>query len=43
MPDATRYDIEHVTRYLYLSPVRHSVMSLCMKPRDDSGQRLLQL
>ena len=41
MPDAVRYDIEHVSHYLYSSPVRHSVMSLCMKPRDDSGQRLL--
>ena len=42
MPDATRYDIEHVSRYLYSSPVRHSVMSLCMRPRDAAGQRLLQ-
>ncbi len=42
MPGATRYDIEHVSRYLYSSPVRHSVMSLCMRPRDDSNQRLLQ-
>ena len=41
MPDAVRYDIEHVSRYLYSSPVRHSVMSLCMKPHDGSGQRLL--
>ena len=41
MPDANRYDIEHVSRYLYSSPVRHSVMSLCMKPHDGSGQRLL--
>ncbi|MYB49451.1 MAG: transglutaminase family protein [Dehalococcoidia bacterium] len=41
MPDAVRYDIEHVSHYVYSPPVRHSVMSLCMKPRDDSGQRLL--
>ena len=41
MPDAVRYDIEHVSHYLYSSPVRHSVMSLCVKPRDGSGQRLL--
>ena len=41
MPDSVRYDIEHVSHYLYSSPVRHSVMSLCVKPRDDSGQRLL--
>ena len=41
MPDAVRYDIEHVSHYLYSSPVRHSVMSLCMRPRDGFGQRLL--
>ena len=41
MPDANRYDIEHVSRYLYASSVRHSVMSLCMKPSDGSRQRLL--
>ena len=41
MPHAVRYDIEHVSRYLYSSPVRNSVMSLCMKPRGDSRQRLL--
>ena len=40
MPDSVRYVIEHVSRYVYSSPVRHSVMSLCMKPRDESGQRL---
>ena len=42
MPDAVRYDIEHVSRYLYASSVRHSVMSLCMKPSDGSRQRLLR-
>ena len=35
------YEIEHVSRYRYTSPVRNCVMSLCLKPRDDSGQRLL--
>ncbi len=35
-------EIEHVSRYLYAAPVRRCVMSLCMKPREDSGQRLLQ-
>ena len=35
------FEIEHVSRYLYASPVRHCVMSLCMKPRDDDSQRLL--
>ncbi len=42
MSRPTRYEIEHVSRYVYSSPVRHSVMTLCMRPRDDSGQRLLQ-
>ncbi len=41
MPDSVRYDIEHVSHYVYSAPIRHSVMSLCMRPRDDSGQRLL--
>ena len=41
MPARTRYEIEHISRYLYPSPVRHCVMSLCMRPRDDRGQRLL--
>ena len=36
------YEIEHVSRYLYTSPVRHCVMCLCLRPRDDSGQRLLR-
>ena len=35
------FEIEHVSRYIYASPVRHCVMALCMKPRDDNGQRLL--
>ena len=35
------FEIEHVSRYTYASPVRHCVMSLCMKPRDDDSQRLL--
>lgn len=35
------YEIEHVSRYLYASPVRHSVLSLCLKPRNDRLQRLL--
>ena len=41
MAGPVRYEIEHVSRYLYTSPVRHCVMSLCLKPRDDPGQRLL--
>ena len=34
------YEIEHVSRYLYTSPVRHSILSLCLKPRNDRLQRL---
>ena len=36
-----RYEIEHVSRYLYTAPVQRCVMSLCLQPRDDRGQRLL--
>ena len=35
------FEIEHVSRYVYASPVRHCVMALCMMPRDDDGQRVL--
>ena len=35
------YEIEHASRYLYASPVRHSILSLCLKPRNDRLQRLL--
>ena len=41
MPARTRYEIEHISRYLYPSPVRHCVMALCMKPLEDRRQRLL--
>ena len=41
MTGRTRYEIEHVSRYFYTAPVRDCVMSLCLKPRDDSRQRLL--
>ena len=41
MGDPALYRIEHVSRYLYPSPVRQCVLSLCLKPRDDAGQRLL--
>ena len=37
-----RYDVEHVSRYDYTATVRHSVMALCMKPREDAGQALLR-
>ena len=42
MRDPALYEIEHVSRYLYSSPVRHCVLSLCLKPRDDADQRLLR-
>ena len=42
MASLPRYEIEHVSRYFYDIPVRHSVMSLCLMPRDDRGQRLLR-
>ena len=37
-----RYEIEHVSRYSYTSPVRHCLMSLCIKPFDDARQQLLK-
>ena len=36
------YEIEHVSRYLYSSPVGRCDLSLCLKPRDDAHQRLLR-
>ena len=41
MGGSARYEIEHVSRYRYTAPVRRCVMSLCLRPRDDRGQRLL--
>lgn len=41
MSASALYEIEHISRYLYTTPVRHGVLSLCLKPRDDAGQRLL--
>lgn len=41
MGNSVLYEIEHVSRYLYKSPIRHSVLSLCLKPRNDRLQRLL--
>lgn len=35
------YHIEHVSRYTYTSPIRHCMLTLCLKPRSDAGQRLL--
>ena len=42
MTGLVRYEIEHVSRYSYASPVRNCVMSLCLEPRNDLGQRLLR-
>ena len=42
MNGLVRYDIEHVSRYSYSSPVRNCVMALCLEPRNDLGQRLLR-
>lgn len=36
------YEIEHVSRYLYSSPVQQCALALCLKPRDDAEQRLLK-
>ena len=42
MSDQALYEIEHVSRYLYSSPVRHCALSLCLRPIDDDQQRLLR-
>ncbi len=42
MTGPVRREIRHVSRYFYPRPVRDSVMSLCMKPRDDATQKLLE-
>ncbi len=39
--DEVQYEIVHTTRYSYDETKRSSVMSLCMRPRDDVGQALL--
>ena len=38
----TRYEITHVSRYVYTSPVRGCVMALCLQPSDEPPQRLLE-
>jgi len=42
MAGAVRYEIEHVSRYRYATPARQCVMLLCLKPREDRGQRLFR-
>ena len=39
--DPVRYRIEHVSRFLYDSPVRRCTMSLCLEPLESDVQRLL--
>ena len=41
MTGAVRYEIEHLSRYSYTAPVQQCVMLLCLEPRQDRGQRLL--
>ena len=41
MPPGDTYQIEHVSRYLYSLPVRQCSMSVCLKPSQQMGQRLL--
>lgn len=42
MAGLNRFEIEHVSHYRYTSPARHSVMSLCLQPRDSVRQQLLR-
>lgn len=35
------YRIEHVSRFVYSHPVRHCTMSLCLRPLQARGQRLV--
>lgn len=41
MTGAVRYEIEHLSHYSYTAPVQQCVMLLCLEPREDRGQRLL--
>jgi len=41
MAGALRHEIEHVSRYHYESDARRCTMLLCLEPRADRGQRLL--
>ena len=37
-----RYEIEHISRYLYEWPVRSCVMAVCLHPQNDERQQLLR-
>ena len=39
--DSSRYRIEHVSRFVYSHPVRRCTMSLCLRPLQAPGQRLV--
>lgn len=39
-PEATRFDVRHLTVYRYPVPVSSCVMSLRLRPRQDRGQRV---
>ena len=41
MDSAATYNVEHISRYSYSSPVRSCALSLCLKPTHDDRQRLL--
>ena len=41
MTGAVRYEIEHLSHYSYTAPVQQCVMLLCLEPRQDRGQRLI--
>ena len=41
MSEAVLYRIEHVSRYTYSLPIRHSMLSVCLQPRSDAQQRLM--
>ena len=36
-----RYEIKHISRYLYAAPVRRCAMMLCLKPRRDPRQNII--
>ncbi|MCY3668876.1 MAG: transglutaminase family protein [Gemmatimonadetes bacterium] len=41
MTGAVHYEIEHLSHYSYTAPVQQCVMLLCLEPREDRGQQLL--
>ena len=41
MARSVHYDIEHLSRYRYARGPKQCVMMLCLKPRNDRGQRVL--